>query len=391
MSNLSTEYLELLRELRRAPLTEVLYQHQLFWLKGRNTLNQDLNSKQFTAYHLGTVPRKIPTPLRDNWFLDPQICLQRVALYADIIVFDDLVGHILAKSPHISKESWGIIYDQVQGAIEVLIGLYDWAKAGIVKILPSDLVLSKIYEDYRFPILNALSATQASGELPDVVMNILSNEQRQALSISAGQALIYKVNKALLLKEQFDFTLSADDTFHDIICEALKWNHKELGDISNIYLLKKIRAKYFCNSTDLVFELRKQDKLAGMRKFFREEINGFFGDDIRSRSNQTNIDEFSRVLLDKVKEADSELDILKRKFGSDVVINLALAGTSMLLALAVDYGGNFASWIPQVAGSIPAVKAGTNIIDALKTYINESSEIKVKPTFILGSQMGKES
>lgn len=322
--------------------------------------------------------------------MEPQICLQRVGLYAEVIVFDDIVGHILAKSSHIPREYWHVVSRQVQEAIGVLTALREWVKVGIVKILPSDAVLSRMHQDARFPMLNAVSSVQASGDLPEVIMKILSSEQRKALSTSAGHTLIYKANKAFLLKEQLDFTLSADDTFYDIVCETLKWNRSELGDISNIYLLKKIRTQYLCNSADLVFELRKRGDLSSMRRFFREQIEEFFGDDIRVRSNQASIDGFSRALRDRIEEANAELAVLKRKFGSEVITNLALGGASMLLALTIDFGANFASWIPKLIGSVPAVHAGENILEAIKGYIVESTEIKTKPTFILGSQMEKE-
>jgi hypothetical protein len=59
----------------------------------------------------------------------------------------------------------------------------------------------------------------------------------------------------------------------------------------------------------------------------------------------------------------------------------------MLIAFMLDFGANFASWIPAVVGSVPTVQAGKNILDVIKDYIVASAEIKAKPTFVLGSQM----
>jgi hypothetical protein len=387
MADLSTEYLEFLSELQGAPLKNVIYQHQAFWMRNAAVLRHELTKLKelngVIAYHAGTVP------IKGDLASDPETGLKRVGLYADALVFDDIVGNILAKLPNIPKEYYNIVSDQTQTAIATLSLLKKWTRDGIVKILPSDKVLRQIYGDQAFQLLSAVSLEQAAGDLPGIIKNILSPEQRKALSTSAGQALIYKVNKAQFLKEKLDLLPSADDTFFDVYCEVKKWDHTVLEDIANIHVIKKVKQKYLCDSAELVFFLREKDCLAGMRKFFREQIKQFRGDDIRKLRSQESIDEFSRELKDKIEEGNAELEGLKRKLRSEISANLTLAGGMLALAFCIDSAGNFAAWIPQLVGSLPSVHAGQSILEAIKNYVINSAEIKTKPTFILGSQLEK--
>ena len=389
MTNLSTEYLDFLSELQGAPLQSILYQHQVFWLKREKQFDLEFRGGDDHVYHAGTIPAKITQSLADNWFFEPEVHLQRVGLYADFFVFDDIVGNILTKIPNISKDDYVIVANQVQNAINVMLKLKKWGMSGIVKILPTDYVLRRIFNDDEFKLLNALSLEQSTSDLPEEIKGKLSPEQQQALSISAGQTLIYKVNKVNLLGEKLEFYPSADDTFFDIYCTMRNWDHKVLEDMANVHLLKKIKPKYLCDSPDLVLYLREKDKVSNVRKFLREEAHQFFGNDIQARSQQASVDEFSRRLRDQIEEANAELDVLKMKLRTKLATDLAIAGGSMAIAVGIDFAAGFASWIPQFVGSLPSIHAGTNILEAIKDYRVNSSEIKNKPAFILGSQMEK--
>jgi hypothetical protein len=389
MENLSSEYIKLLVDFKKAPIEDVLYHHQLFWINRVDDARKELNQNQFSAYHLGIIPSKINKSLEDNWYLDPQISMQRVGLYADVIVIDDILANILEKVLFVENEQNKIIAYQAEAAITTLIQLKKWIDFGIVRILPGKKYLKKIYNEEAITYLDAISREETFGDLPDQLKNLLSPEQLEKLSYSAGHSLNYKINKALLLKEQFDLVPSADDSFFDILGEKLKWNHKVLADTGNLFVIRKVRTKYLCNSPELVFELRKQNKLSDMRTFFREQLNSYFGEDIKSRSDQASIDEFSRMLIDQIHSAESELKNLKRKFGSDLIINLTMGSATMLFALGIDFATNYVSWIPKIIGAIPAASAGASILNAIRDYMEKRADIRTKPTFILGSQMEK--
>lgn len=380
MGNISFDYIELLSDIRNTPIDNILDQHRMFWHQKIGEFKREFEQPLFNAYHLGIIPSKIELSLIDKWFLDPQINLQRIGLYADVIVFDDILGHILEKIKFASPDGLLLISEQAQNAINTLYSLRRWVKEKIVKILPTEQILKKIYKKEYFLRLSRLSENETTGNLPDIIRNMLNAKQKESLSDSAGHKLIYKTNKALLLKELLDFVPSADDTFYDILCTKLNWNHKNYRDSRNLYVLKKVRQKYLCNSTDVVLEIRKQNKLFNLRKFFREQINAYFGEDIKSSSIEKNIDEFSRALSDQIKEADAELNMLKRKLGSDVIFNLAAISATVTILTAIDFGSHFAKLIPAAYG----IK---NIIDSIRSYFSLSYEIRRKPTFILGTKL----
>ena len=384
MGNPSLDYLELLSDIRDAPIDYVLDQHRTFWHQKIGDYKREFEQPVFNAYHLGTIPSKIELSLINTWFIDPKINLQRVGLYADVIVFDDILGHILEKIQFSSTEELQSISQQAQNAIKMLYSLKGWVKEKIVKILPTERILKKIYKKEYFEKLIESSEIESTGNLPDIIRNKLNAKQKEVLSDSAGHKLIYKTNKALLLKELLDFVPSADDTFYDILCTKLNWNYRNLKDSRNLYILKKIRQKYLCKSSDAVLEIRKQDNLFKLRKFFREQINAYFGEDIASSSIQENIDEFSRVLSDQIKEADAELHTLKRKLGSDVIFDLTTISATVTILTAIDFGSRFAKFIPAAYG----IK---NIFDSVKSYFRLSNEIKRKPTFILGTKVESKS
>jgi hypothetical protein len=327
--------------------------------------------------------------MTDDWLFGPELHLQRVGLYVNAFVFDDIVGNILAKIPNISKQNYTIVSNQVQNAISNIVKLKKWVMSGIVKILPTDYVLRRIFNDAEFKLLENLSLEQSTSDRPEKIKSMLSPDQQETLSISAGQSLLYKVNKVDLLSERLAFCPSADDAFFNIYCEMRNWDHKVLEDMANVHLVKKIRPNYLCNSPDFVLYLREEDKVSSIRNFLREEARKFFGDDIQARSQQASVDEFSRKLKDKIDEANAEFDILKRKLSTKIATDLVIAGGSMAIAMGIDFAAGIASWIPQFVGSLPSIHAGTSILEAIKEYTVNSIEIKRKPAFILGSQMEK--
>lgn len=486
MTNLSAEYIRFLSELQGAPLSEMLRQHSAFWSLKSNEANNEFDQAGLHAYHLGTIPTESIKNLASEWFFKPEFKLQRIGLYADVIVFDDIVGEILAKSESIPKKYQQMIPEQVRKGITLLQQLSTWAEAGIIKILPCDKVLrkfmdiqrlaipfeektswhdflvkihqllatrydeeelrtlcfylevdydnllgegkankarelikfldrrnlilqlvkigkrqrpdiswglpelpehrQKIYRDRIFASLDRASAEQSSGELPYTIIEKLSTEQREALSIGAGHVLNHKINKALLLKDQFDLVPCPDDTFFEVLGEKLKWDHRVLGDTGNLYILKKIRPKYLCDSPELVFELRKQDQLWRVRKFFRENFaRAVVGNGVQSLLSQAVIDELSRDLADSIREADSELDILRRKLSTKASDDLIASG-ELVLSPAIDQGHSFASWIPSLISSLSPAQVNSSILETIKDHIASNTEIQARFTPILGCQ-----
>ena len=393
----SVEYLELLREHRDAPAEELVYQHQLFWVRHRNSWIGDLEDRSLNAYHLGILPSRVGPSDVAGWHLDPQIGLQRTGLYADSIVFDDLVGQVLGKWPHVPVDQRQALVGPNRGAISTLLALRELVVMGVAKILPSDQFLraERAYPEssHSLPVelsaLDHLSLVESLGTLPDEIRQMLSPDQRDALTGLAGHVLNYKINKALLLKERLDLVPEAEDGFYDIFCATLNWNHRILEDTSNLYLLRKIKPRYLCTSLEVLQDLRERDSVAEVRRFLRGQAHAFFGDDVEARSGQQQIDEFSRALTEQMAAADAELTSLRRKLKTELVFNAGQSGLSVAITIGVDYGANLASWIPQFIGAMPVMKAGTSIINAIKEYIYGRGELRAKPAFLLGSQLGR--
>lgn len=51
MANLSMDYVEFLYELRGAPLRQVLYQHQLFWLEKASNFKREFGQSCLVLMH----------------------------------------------------------------------------------------------------------------------------------------------------------------------------------------------------------------------------------------------------------------------------------------------------------------------------------------------------
>ena len=96
-----------------------------------------------------------------------------------------------------------------------------------------------------------------------------------------------------------------------------------------------------------------------------------------------------RALVEHMAEADAELTSLRKKLRSELVYNVGLTGLSVALTIGIDFGASLASWIPKFVGAMPAMHAGTNILDAIKDYIQSRREVHTKRAFLLGSKMGR--
>jgi len=277
----------------------------------------------------------------------------------------------------------------------------DGIKGKFVRIIPNEDILKYYYKDDSFEFLHALSIEESRGDLPAIIFQQLTKEQKEILSIEFSQSINYKVNKAIFLKKRFELTASADDAFYDIFCEKLAWNHHILEDERNLYILKKIPLKYLCCADELVLELRKENKISNLRNFFRNRIKDKFQNDLlkldedpasendKSETRQMIINEFSSELKDSFRQSEDELSNIKKKYGSEAIINLAIGSSSIFLSILLNFGLHIPAFIPAIIGGIPAYESCKSIIEAFKNYKAQTKEIKRNPFFLLGSNLEK--
>lgn len=385
--NLSSEYLDLLfqHKKHKTPVEEIVQSHREFWRRYNDQIRHDLTYSYRSAYHLAASP---PDPSKTTWFLEPAVKLQRIALYSEVIIFDDFVGNVIDKIPSLPKDAFTQIEGEIWHAINLLLPLRKWIDNQIVKILPSNSVLSVICQPGTFSALEKLSLEEVSGNLSDRLAKYLSRSDFESLSFAAGHIVNYKLDKADILAQEFDFTTSPDDKLYWCLGEKLEWNTADLRDPTCHYLLKQIPTRYLCDSDELAFQIRLDGNLSEIRNFLGKKMMQFFQDDPKVVFQSQRVKEFSKDLAEEIKNTHDELKKLKRKYGSEAIIDLTLGSLSFALGVGVNYAASYASWLPSLAslsGLIPAGAVGASTIKAIKDYVIKKKEIRAKPAFILGS------
>lgn len=395
--NLSPEYIELLSHLDKdnAAVGEIVQMHQEFWQSNMDRVRPEVTRSTRSAYHLASSP---PNPSQQDWFLAPQVKLQRVALYSETVVFDDFLGNVIDKIPNLPEEASPQIEMDIRKSLKLLLALRRWVDNNIVKILPSNSLLAALCQPSTFQRLDELTLEELSGDLSDRLAQYLSKSDLDSLSFAAGHIINYRLNKAEVLAQEFDFAMSPDDKLFVCLGEKLNWNYKNISEKSSIsmseltchYVLKSIQTRYLCDSSELAFQIRLDGRLHDVRKFFGERVTALCQSDPRIVFNKQRFNEFEKDLADEIKVAQDEMEQLKRKYGSEAIKDLSSAGLSLLLGVGINYLATYASWLPSlvsIIGLIPAGNLGTSAIKAINEYITEKKKIKAKPAFILGSMM----
>ncbi|RPI25784.1 MAG: hypothetical protein EHM70_19710, partial [Chloroflexota bacterium] len=256
MACLASEYIQRLSDLQCAPLERIHYEHQLFWLKRLDALQDELANDRFKAYHFGGAHPQDRRSSGESWLAVTIQKLRGLSLYADSIWLDDLTGQFLARLKSTPVDARAALWEQVKGAIRAQVALKEWAVPGIVSFLPDDRFLRKIFRESDFRLLDAISREQETfSEVQSSKMDLPDGAPAPSPISAQGPGRDYQVNKALLLAERFRLALSPGEGLVQFTCEKFNQEHALTGALRKPFTLSQARLDYRVADDGLLLEM----------------------------------------------------------------------------------------------------------------------------------------